>query len=117
MMARQLGMVELSAKCVGNGASNPTGLEGDATSVVRDDTGDYTITFPGLTGGLDIRNVDVFIAQAATSDLVPFATYNEANKTVTVTVKDATAGTPFSEADLSSSETLHVVVKVKTTKV
>lgn len=112
--ARQLGMRRLTAKCVGAGTSTPTGLEGDASGVVRDDVGDYTFTFIG-DRAFDIRDVHVSIKQAATKDLVPFFTYDEAARTVTVTVKNAASS--FAEADITSSEVLHVTVDVKTSKV
>lgn len=113
--ARQLGMIVLSAKCVGAGAATPTGLEGDASSVARSGTGDYVFTFPSFSGGLDIRGVHASVRQADTVDLVPFYTYDEAAGTVTVTTKDA--GAAFAEADISSSEELHVIVWAKTLKV
>lgn len=107
--ARQRGLVAWAAKCVGAGTSAPTGLEGDAESVTRSGEGVYVLTFPGDTS-LDVRGVHVSISQAGTSDLYATHTYDEDARTVTVTVKDATDGTAFSEADLSSSETLHVIV-------
>lgn len=113
MHAYQLGMRLLVAKCVGAGTSTPTGLEGDAVSLSRTGVGDYEFTFDG-EGALDIRDVNVSVRQAATKDVVPFFTYDEAARTVTVTTKNA-AGS-FAEIDLTSSEELLVSLWVKTTK-
>ncbi|MEQ9074099.1 MAG: hypothetical protein RLP09_09600 [Sandaracinaceae bacterium] len=115
MAAVQRGMVELYAKCVGAGTSVPTGLEGDAISVSRSGAGIYVLTFPG-DGDFDVRDVRASIRQAASSDLVAHFTYDEAARTVTVNVKNATHATPFTDADITSSETLHVVVTLKTSK-
>lgn len=115
--SRQLGMVELYAKAIGAGAAAPTGLEGDASGVTRSGAGVYVFTFPIPSGGLDIRDVNVSIRQASSKELIPFYTYDESAGTVTVTVKDATNATPFTDTDLTSSEEIHIVVKVKTLKV
>lgn len=108
----QLGLVELTMKCVGAGAADPTGLEGDAESVARDAAGTYTFQLPG-EGSLDIRDVRPSIKQGATLELVPFFDYDETARTVTIVVKDATNATPFTDTDLTSSEVLHVSVLVK----
>lgn len=113
MQGKQDGLRLYTAKFVGAGTSTPTGLEGDASSVARDDTGDYTVTFPGDVTW-DIRGVHCLIKQAATKDLVWQATYSETARTVTLTVKNAASS--FAEIDLTTSEEVLLEVLVKTTK-
>lgn len=112
LRATQFGLVEMVAKCVGAGSSDPTALEGDATSVSRSATGTYVVTFPGAT--LDVRDVHVSIRQAASKDLFHTFTYDESAGTVTVTVKNGAAS--FADIDLTTDETLHVRVLVKVTR-
>lgn len=115
MQGKQDGLRVYTAKGVGAGAATLTSLEGDASSVSYDASGIYTFTFPGDVTW-DIRDVQVSIKQAATKELFGLATYSESARTVTVVIKDATNATPFTDTDLTSSETLHLVVLVKTTK-
>ena len=115
---RQRGLLLYITKVVGAGAAVPTfpdGEQGDAVSVARSAAGIYVFTFPGDTGvSLDIRGVRCSLKQGTAKDLFCTTDYSEADKTVTVTVKDGASA--FADIDLTTSEVLMLEVLVSTSK-
>lgn len=103
------GLAAVACKFVGNDAASPTVVEGHGVTVAWSATGTYTVTLD--VENVDIKGLDVSLVQAAATSLIPFYTYDEATKVITLTVKDAEAA--FADTDLTSSQACHVIVWLK----
>lgn len=113
------GICFVPVKFTGNGASDPTGVEGRGVTVVRNGAaGRYliTITDQNSKGGtIDIWGVQATILTDSARDLtVLVRAISETNRTVEIQVQDLVDGAAPAAFDLTSSHQCYVLILVKT---
>jgi hypothetical protein len=105
--------IELTGKCTGAGAANPTALRGlGMASIVRTGAGRYTITLSDRYAGLLFADFNVMSSTPTLFNAVPVSeavnSAAPASRTVTLMTTNA-AGTA---TDITTTETLLISLKL-----
>ena len=112
-------IVKLFARCVGNGAANPTGVKGlGITSITWVSTGKYTVTLNRKFAGL-VNVVGSVINSAGTTLSVVYASAETvaSSQTITIEVFGGINAVAPTRRDLTSADTLLLEITLQDSSV